>query len=41
LALGRQLNGLPLALRVLIVSGVLVVSMTQVVIPRINRYLRR
>jgi antibiotic biosynthesis monooxygenase (ABM) superfamily enzyme len=41
LAFGRQLNGLPLPLRVLIVSGVLVVSMTQVVIPRSNRYLRR
>jgi antibiotic biosynthesis monooxygenase (ABM) superfamily enzyme len=39
-AFGTQLEELPLALRALVISGVLVVSMTQVVIPLINRFLR-
>jgi antibiotic biosynthesis monooxygenase (ABM) superfamily enzyme len=40
LAFGAQLRDLPLPLRALAISGVLVVSMTQVVIPLINRFLR-
>ncbi len=38
--LGRQLDELPVPLRALVISGVLVVSMTQIVIPLINRVLR-
>jgi antibiotic biosynthesis monooxygenase (ABM) superfamily enzyme len=38
---GSELEDLPLALRALVISGVLVLSMTQVVIPLINRFLRR
>jgi len=41
LAAGEPLARLPLALRVLLISGVLVVSMTQLVIPFIQRILRR
>jgi antibiotic biosynthesis monooxygenase (ABM) superfamily enzyme len=40
LAVGTQLQELPLALRALVISGVLVVSMTQVAIPLIMRFLR-
>jgi antibiotic biosynthesis monooxygenase (ABM) superfamily enzyme len=40
LAFGDTLQNLPLALRALAISGVLVVSMTQVVIPLIHRFLR-
>jgi antibiotic biosynthesis monooxygenase (ABM) superfamily enzyme len=39
-AFGAQLEDLPLPLRALAISGVLVVSMTQVVTPLINRFLR-
>jgi antibiotic biosynthesis monooxygenase (ABM) superfamily enzyme len=39
-AFGAQLDDLPLPLRALAISGVLVVSMTQVVVPLINRLLR-
>jgi antibiotic biosynthesis monooxygenase (ABM) superfamily enzyme len=39
-AFGAQLDDLPLPLRALSISGVLVFSMTQVVIPLINRFLR-
>jgi len=38
---GSELQDLPLAPRALVISGVLVLSMTQVVIPLINRFLRR
>ena len=41
LAFGSELNDLPLPLRALAISGVLVVSMTQLVIPVIHRFLRR
>jgi antibiotic biosynthesis monooxygenase (ABM) superfamily enzyme len=37
---GAQLADLLLPLRALAISGVLVVSMTQVVVPLINRFLR-
>jgi antibiotic biosynthesis monooxygenase (ABM) superfamily enzyme len=40
-AFGPELEDLPLALRALVISGVLVLSMTQVVIPLINRFLLR
>jgi antibiotic biosynthesis monooxygenase (ABM) superfamily enzyme len=40
-AFGAQLDDLPLPLRALAISGVLVVSMTQIVIPLIHRLLRR
>ena len=40
LAFGTQLRELPLALRALVISGVLVVTMTQVAIPLIQRFLR-
>jgi antibiotic biosynthesis monooxygenase (ABM) superfamily enzyme len=40
-ALGSELEDLPLAPRALVISGVLVISMTQVVIPLIHRFLRR
>lgn len=40
LVLGTRLTERPLAIRALIVSGVLVISMTQVVIPGIHRLLR-
>ena len=35
-----NLKDLPLALRALAISGVLVVTMTQIAIPLINRFLR-
>ncbi len=35
-----NLSDLPLALRALTISGVLVVTMTQIAIPLINRFLR-
>ena len=38
---GAELNDLPLPLRALAISGVLVISMTQVAIPLIHRLLRR
>lgn len=38
---GTELDDMPLAARALVISGVLVVSMTQVVIPFIRRVLRR
>lgn len=41
LTLGRILEQLPLWLRALAISGVLVISMTQVVMPAIQRSLRR
>jgi antibiotic biosynthesis monooxygenase (ABM) superfamily enzyme len=41
LALGTHLTQRPLVVRALIVSGVLVVMMTQIVLPLINRVLRR
>jgi antibiotic biosynthesis monooxygenase (ABM) superfamily enzyme len=40
LAFGDELRDLPLALRALAISGVLSISMTQVVVPLINRLLR-
>jgi antibiotic biosynthesis monooxygenase (ABM) superfamily enzyme len=40
LVAGTELQDLPLPLRALAISGVLVVSMTQVVIPLIHRFLR-
>jgi antibiotic biosynthesis monooxygenase (ABM) superfamily enzyme len=40
LVIGPQLQDLPLALRALAISGVLVVTMTQVAIPLITRFLR-
>jgi antibiotic biosynthesis monooxygenase (ABM) superfamily enzyme len=40
LAFGDELRDFPLALRALVISGVLSVSMTQVVVPLINRFLR-
>ena len=40
-AFGAQLDDLPLPLRALAISGVLVVSMTQVALPLIQRLLRR
>ena len=39
--LGDELNAMPLALRALLISGVLVVTMTQVVIPLIRSFLSR
>jgi antibiotic biosynthesis monooxygenase (ABM) superfamily enzyme len=39
-ALGETLQDIPLPLRALAISGVLVVSMTQLVIPLIHRLLR-
>jgi len=41
LVFGDRMLELPLALRSLVVSGVLVISMTQLVIPMINAHLRR
>ena len=41
LALGTLLTQRPLVVRALIVSAVLVITMTQIVIPLINRVLRR
>ncbi len=40
LAFGAQLRELPLALRALAISGVLTVSMTQLAIPLITRFMR-
>jgi antibiotic biosynthesis monooxygenase (ABM) superfamily enzyme len=40
-AFGEQLEDLSLPLRALTISGVLVVSMTQVALPLIHRLLRR
>jgi antibiotic biosynthesis monooxygenase (ABM) superfamily enzyme len=40
LAFGDELRDFPLALRALVISGVLSVSMTQLVVPLINRLLR-
>jgi antibiotic biosynthesis monooxygenase (ABM) superfamily enzyme len=40
LAFGFVLDDLPLAARALTISGVLAISMTQFVIPLINRFLR-
>jgi antibiotic biosynthesis monooxygenase (ABM) superfamily enzyme len=40
LAFGTELQELPLPLRALTISGVLVLSMTQIVIPLINQFLR-
>jgi antibiotic biosynthesis monooxygenase (ABM) superfamily enzyme len=40
LAFGGTLEDLPLPLRALAISGVLVVAMTQLAIPLINRFLR-
>jgi antibiotic biosynthesis monooxygenase (ABM) superfamily enzyme len=40
LVAGGTLTDLPLPLRALTISGVLVVSMTQLAIPLINRFLR-
>jgi antibiotic biosynthesis monooxygenase (ABM) superfamily enzyme len=36
-----ELEDLPLALRALVISGVLSISMTQIVIPFIHRFLQR
>jgi antibiotic biosynthesis monooxygenase (ABM) superfamily enzyme len=41
LLLGDELSAMPLALRALSISGVLVVTMTQVVIPLIRSFLSR
>lgn len=40
LVIGDELRDMSLALRALTISGVLSVSMTQLVIPLINRFLR-
>jgi antibiotic biosynthesis monooxygenase (ABM) superfamily enzyme len=40
LAFGSVLDDLPLAGRALLISGVLVITMTQLVLPLINRLLR-
>jgi antibiotic biosynthesis monooxygenase (ABM) superfamily enzyme len=40
LAFGDELRDFPLALRALVISGVLSISMTQLVVPLINRFLR-
>ncbi len=40
LLFGKRLQELPLAVRALVISGVLTVSMTQVVMPFISRRLR-
>lgn len=40
LAFGDELRDLPLALRALVISGVLSISMTQLVVPLISRFLR-
>jgi antibiotic biosynthesis monooxygenase (ABM) superfamily enzyme len=40
LAFGWVLDDLPLAGRALVISGVLVITMTQLVLPLINRFLR-
>ena len=40
LAFGWVLDDLPLAARALVISGVLVITMTQLVLPLINRFLR-
>ena len=40
LAVGGTLEDLPLPLRALVISGVLVVAMTQLAIPLISRFLR-
>jgi antibiotic biosynthesis monooxygenase (ABM) superfamily enzyme len=39
-AFGTELQDMPLALRALVISGVLTVAMTQVAIPLITRFLR-
>jgi antibiotic biosynthesis monooxygenase (ABM) superfamily enzyme len=41
LLLGDELSAMPLALRALLISGVLVVTMTQLVIPLIRSFLSR
>jgi antibiotic biosynthesis monooxygenase (ABM) superfamily enzyme len=41
LAFGRQLQRLPLLARGLVISGVLVITMTQLVVPVISRFLQR
>lgn len=40
LAFGWVLDDLPLAGRALVISGVLVITMTQLALPLINRFLR-
>lgn len=40
LAFGSVLDELPLAGRALVISGVLVITMTQLALPLINRFLR-
>jgi antibiotic biosynthesis monooxygenase (ABM) superfamily enzyme len=40
LAFGSVLDDLPLAGRALLISGVLVITMTQLALPLINRFLR-